>query len=198
MMQITIWQQNTNRSLVAQSDFLHQLDPTKYDIGAIQEPYLDHLHNSQATHHWFTIFLKEHYTNPSKTRSLMLINRQITTDAWSQVDMGLSDVTAIQLTTGHGKIIIANIYNEGEHQQGLRATVQASRDRAQTAPTPGRAMPIIWVSDFNLHHPLWDEVWNTHLFMRANLNKAQYLIDAAADLDLQMALPTGIPSLCAM
>jgi len=34
--------------------------------------------------------------------------------------------------------------------------------------------------------------------MRANLKKAQYLINTATDLDLQMALPKGIPSLCTL
>ena len=113
----------------------------------IQEPYLDHLHNSQATHHWFTIYPKEHCTNPGKTRSLILINRWIATDAWSQLNMGLSDVTAIQLTTRHGKTIIGNMYNDSIHQQGLRKTVQAMRDRARRVPTANCTMPMIWISD---------------------------------------------------
>src|SRR5882724_12417261 len=38
---ITIQQQNTNKSLIAQLDMLQQLDPEKLDITAVQEPYLD-------------------------------------------------------------------------------------------------------------------------------------------------------------
>jgi len=60
--QLSIRQQNLNKSLVAQSDFLHQLDPAAYDPGAIQEPYLDHHHNSRATHHWYTVYPNQHYT----------------------------------------------------------------------------------------------------------------------------------------
>jgi len=57
---------------------------------------------------------------------------------------------------------------------------------------------MIWIGNFNLHHPLLDEAQNAHLFTRANLEKAQYLIDVATDLNLQMALPKGIPLLCAL
>jgi len=136
--------------------------------------------------------------NPDKTRSLMLINRWIVTDAWSQIHMGSSDITAIQLTTRHGKIIIANIYNDSIYQQDLRKTIQEMRDRAQRVPTADCTTPMIWIGNFNLHHPLWDKAQNAHLFTRANLKKTQYLINAATDLDLQMALPKGIPSLCAL
>ena len=74
--QITIHQQNTNKSLVMQSDFLHQLDPTVYNLAAIQELYMDHNHNSCTGPHWYTIYPKEHYFHSSKTRSLLLVNNE--------------------------------------------------------------------------------------------------------------------------
>src|SRR5882672_7572494 len=97
---LSIWQQNTNKSLIAQSDFLHYLDPSTYDLGAVQEPYLDHLHNSCASGHWYTIYPKEHYTHPTRTRSLLLINKCIASNTWSQVGFGSSDITAIWLQMG--------------------------------------------------------------------------------------------------
>ena len=81
-----------------QSNFLHQLDPAIYDISAVQEPYLDHCHNSQATHNWYMIYPKVDYTDPACTCSLILVNKRIVTDTWSQIDLGSSDVTAIQLS----------------------------------------------------------------------------------------------------
>jgi len=57
---------------------------------------------------------------------------------------------------------------------------------------------ILWLGDFNTHHPIWDENRNSHLFMHANLNKAQVVIDAMANYNLQMLLPKDIPTLCAM
>jgi len=107
---LSIWQQNTNKFLISQSKFLHQLDPNTYDLGAVQEPYLDHLHNSCTSRHWYTIYPKEHYTHPAQTRSLLLVNKRIVSNTWSQVDFGSSDITAIWLQTGRGVIMIVNIY----------------------------------------------------------------------------------------
>src|SRR5882724_11089540 len=57
---------------------------------------------------------------------------------------------------------------------------------------------IIWLGDFNRHHPMWDEGRNAHLFMRANLDRAQHLIDAITEIELYMALPKDLPTLCTM
>src|SRR5882724_6197256 len=56
----------------------------------------------------------------------------------------------------------------------------------------------IWLSNFNPHHPLWDKECNSHLFMRLNLEKSQELIDAVADLDMQMTLPKNTLTLWAL
>ena len=76
---------------------LHQLDPERFDIVVVQEPYLDHNHNMCANHHWYMIYLKEHYTVPGKTRAVMLVNRKIPADLWFQVELGSSDIWAIQV-----------------------------------------------------------------------------------------------------
>ena|SRR5882672_11296255 len=74
---IRIRQKKLNKSLTAQSDLLHQLDPDEYDMAAIQEPYLDLSHKSWTTQNWYTVYLKEHYVKPKKTQSLILINKRI-------------------------------------------------------------------------------------------------------------------------
>src|SRR5882724_12508609 len=56
----------------------------------------------------------------------------------------------------------------------------------------------IWLGDFNLHHPMWDEGRNRHLFTRENLDRSQPLINAITEFDLQMALPKDVPTLCAL
>jgi len=45
---------------------------------------------------------------------------------------------------------------------------------------------------------MWDKAHNAHLFTRASLDRAQQLIDSVTELDLQMALPKGLPTLQAM
>ena len=198
MTKLNIQQQNTNKSLVAQSDFLHHLDPNIYDIGVIQELYLDQCHNSRANHNWYTIYPKEHYTNPASTRLLILINKQLATDTWLQVDPRSSDITAVQLHTVRGKLLIINMYNEGRQQQRMKQAMQLLRARAWCDNAGTSDHHIIWVGDFNLHHTMWDEDRNLHLFTRENLEKSQCLIDAITEFNLQMALPKDIPTLRAL
>jgi len=116
--------------LVAQSDLLHRLNPDECDVCAIQELYLDHLHNSHATPLWFTVYPNEHYTAPDKTGSLILVNECMSTDVWAQVHCRSSDITAIQVSTGIGQILIVNTYSDNTHQEGMQQAYQTMRRQA--------------------------------------------------------------------
>jgi len=72
------------------------------------------------------------------------------------------------------------------------------RRRAHEGSGGAQQQHLVWLGNFNLHHPSWDEEQNSHLFTRCNLDRAQWLIDTTAELDLQMALPRGIPTLQVM
>ena len=41
----------------------------------------------------------------------------------------------------------------------------------------GEKEKVIWLGDFNRHHPMWDEERHAHLFTRAALEVAQLLGD---------------------
>src|SRR5882724_7121142 len=110
-------------------------------------------------------------------------------DAWTQVYFGSADVTAVQLNTEWGKVLIINVFNDRTNQQGLKQVIQVLRCRAQPPQTTNQMESIICLCDFNLHHPMGDECHNAHLFTRSNLDAAQQLIVATAEFDLQMALP---------
>jgi len=53
---------------------------------------------------------------------------------------------------------------------------------------------MIWLGDFNRHHPLWDEDRNTQLFTSHYLNAAQPLLNLIADYGMIMMLPKGFPT----
>jgi hypothetical protein len=53
---------------------------------------------------------------------------------------------------------------------------------------------IIWLGDFNCHHPYWDDPSDTRLFTRAALKDVETLISAIAEVGLDLALPPGIPT----
>jgi len=66
-------------------------------------------------------------------------------DTWSQVDLRSSDITAIQLHTVRGKLLIINMYNKGHQQQGMKQVTQSLRARAQCDNAGTSDHHIIWV-----------------------------------------------------
>ncbi|KIK13673.1 hypothetical protein PISMIDRAFT_17820 [Pisolithus microcarpus 441] len=63
------------------------------------------------------------------------------------------------------------------------------------AARPREEDHMVWLGDFNRHHPLWDEERNRHLFTEAALEAAQKVLDLVADYGLVQALPKDVPTL---
>ena len=152
-----ICQQNVNKSLVAQSDILHQLDPNIYDIAAIQELYLNHNHNTCTNLHWYTVYPKEHYTVPYKTRSIMLVNMHMATDSWAQVNFSMSGMTVIQIQMVAGNVLIINTYNHITCADSVSHVLQTMRAGVRATGSTVGTENMIWLGDFNRHHPAWDK-----------------------------------------
>ena len=193
---LTIRQQNTNKSLTSQLDLLESLKRNEYDICAIQEPYIDFNGKSRANRQWMTVYPNTHHSHPDSTRSLLLINTNLLTDSWKQINFQHPDITAIELKGPFGTIRIINVYNDCNNNNALTQVSNFMRDRGQQE---GRPAPIhtIWLGDFNRHHPLWDENRNAHLFTRRNLDLTQPLLDMIGRHNMKMALPPATPTLCA-
>ena len=56
-------------------------------------------------------------------------------------------------------------------------------------------MNTLWMGNFNWHHPLWDKERNSHLFTRANMERAQLLLNMLGCYEMKMVLPLQIPTL---
>jgi hypothetical protein len=52
---------------------------------------------------------------------------------------------------------------------------------------------MMWLGDFNRHHPHWDNITDNRLFTHAAIKKAEKLIAAVADAGLNLTLPAKIP-----
>ena len=84
---------------------------TDYDICAIQEPYIDFNGKSCANNQWITIYPNTHKDHLQATRSVILVNMNILTDAWKQIPFQHPDITAIEITGDFGTLRIINVYN---------------------------------------------------------------------------------------
>lgn len=94
----------------------------------------------------------------SHTRSILMINTNITTDSYTQLDIPSSDITAICFKGLFGNLSLFNIYNNCTHNNTLLDTANYLSTHP---PTPLDNM--LWLGDFNRHHPLWEPAENRHL-----------------------------------
>jgi len=116
---LQIWQQNVNKSLLSQLDLLQSLKRNVYDVCAIQEPHIDFQGNTRANHNWTTIYPNTHKTHPNNTRSVILINTNLLTDAWKQIEFDHPDITAVEITGQFGTLRVINVYNDGNNNNAL-------------------------------------------------------------------------------
>ena len=191
---VRFWQQNLNKSLITQLDLLNQVDPKNTDFIFIQEPHIDFLNLTRANHHWTVVYPSPHHDTPVKTRSITLVSRTMSKNNWHQVPVPCSDVMAVKLTSAVGPVTFYNIYNACDNSDTLSLLQnQWSQWDPQNQQRENKQM--VWLGDFNKHHPLWDALEDTHLFTPANLDSTNVLVTLLGDHNMEMALPAGIPTL---
>ena len=196
---ITIWQQNINKSHACQHDLISsgKLIEKGINIVALQEPSINTYNNSVASRDWKSIYPSTHTKEPWKTQSLILIRDELLTDGWEQVDFPSGDVAALKIHREWGTLTIFNIYNDCKHNEMYEALMKYHREHTSdilgNIETHGMHH-LLWLGDFNRHHLCWDTPENNALFTREALDQAEILIQGLAELGLEMALATGIPT----
>ena len=85
MDEISIWQQNVNKSPACQHDIVSnkRLVIKGINIVALQEPVLSKSGLIIASRDWITIYPSDHTNNPQKTRSIMLIRADTSSKSWN-------------------------------------------------------------------------------------------------------------------
>jgi len=95
-------------------------------------------------------------------------------------------------------VLVINTYDQIVHTNTINQILQVMSTRGQGRSDMPNATHILWLGDFNRHHPLWDESHNVHLFTKASLDREQELINAITELGLHMILPKDLPTLCTL
>ena len=99
-------------------------------------------------------------------------------------------MTIIAICSSWGEITLYNIYNDCEKNDTIHELETFARSCASNT-TP---QPTLWLSDFNRHHPHWDNPTDTRLFTSLATRNVEILISTVAELGLDLALPLGIPT----
>ena len=113
---------------------------------------------------------------------------------WRQVPFPSRDVVIVQLRTSSGQCTLVNIYNDNNHDETIKVLEQfLSTNIRELWPSEGDHM--LWLGDFNCHHPLWDKDRNNHLFTAAALEASGRLLELVADYGIVQILSKGLPTL---
>jgi len=198
-----IWQQNLRKSPNAWEHMLKNLDPTTYDLACIQEPHLNRVGLANAStlgRYWEVLYPTNHHNDPARAQTIMLVNKKLSKNNWHIIPLDTPNITAIELNGDFGKVRIYNVYNACDHARTLQFLERHMRaeDAARhinLAQGETQTAKIIWLGDFNRHHPMWEMTSNSHLFTAANLDAAGVLINLLAAYNLIQALPQGIATL---
>jgi len=165
------------------------------DVVALQEPAINAFNLTTASRDWITIYPTTHANAPDKTRSITLISSQISTDNWNQLDFPSRDVMATQFMGDWGKLTLLNVYNKGNSNTTISMLTKFHKDNNIAADAEEQArMHLIWLGDFNRHHPYWDNPNDNRLFTRDAIGAAETLIEAVAEAGLELALLAGLPT----
>ncbi|KAF8987638.1 hypothetical protein BDQ17DRAFT_1192654, partial [Cyathus striatus] len=82
-----------------------------YDICAIQEPYIGFNGKSHANSFWHQVYPSIRAPEGCMACSLLLVTTAISSNAWAEVPIKSSDITAVHLHLDDGCILfIFNIY----------------------------------------------------------------------------------------
>jgi endonuclease/exonuclease/phosphatase family metal-dependent hydrolase len=185
---LRIWQQNTHKSKAAQQYILNSASSEDWDIIAIQEPWLDHFNNARGSPYWHILYPCTHLMdNSPRTRSILLINTNIATDTYSQLDLPNPDITAVKFHGLHGHLTIFNIYNDCTHNDNI-AALSTFLDHHPPQPHD----PMLWLGDFNCHRPIWESAENRCL--NSSNEDITPLLDAIRDYDMELILPPDTPT----
>ena len=83
--QINVWQQNLNKSRIAQEDLINSDIQRTYDILMLQEPYIDGYGNTKAMRDWRVVYPSSRLSDPVPPRVVILVSSRIDTNQWAQL-----------------------------------------------------------------------------------------------------------------
>jgi Endonuclease-reverse transcriptase len=102
-----------------------------------------------------------------------------------------SDITAVRFLGENGYVSIFNIYNKITNNKTISCLDQFI-GRHSHLVRPTETDHTLWLSDFNRHHPIWEDETNLHLYEPEEFISP--LIDLLYKHNMILALPKGIPT----
>jgi exonuclease III len=198
---LAIWQQNLNKSPLCEHGLKSsgRLARHNIDIIALQELSINFLHKMIMLWDWTPIYPSTHKKQPEKTRMVTLNRGDLLTENWEQLDFLSGDVTALHIKDKEETLTMFNIYNNCEHNSTLEMLTSYHRQHTHELlgmESMHQKHHLLWLGDFNRHHPYWDNTKDNRLFTKKAQDMVEVLLKTVADLGMDMVLAKGIPTHC--
>ena len=193
---LQILQINIKKSQKAHLDLINRALGQKWDLILIQEPYITFLGHICTPNGFTSVFPQDWLARPEDTvHSVIWVNSELSSNSWKVMNiLGNNNMMAIQLKRENRKLMIINIYNAHTHSRMLTCLHQFMQEE-QVNIGEDANNHIMWCSNFNRHHHLWDDEADKQLFTPQATREADILIGLLAEKGLEMALLRSILTL---
>jgi ribonuclease HI len=162
------------------------------DILLIQEPSIT-TYRTHVNHSAWRLYRPTTQLDAVRFRSLIYVNRKVSTSSHRQIPCDHPDVAVIKIWTANSQILVYSIYIPpvplftGNDTSGLPALTAIQSSIAAATQDEPRLTAIVVSGDFNRHHPMWG---GNHIAPRF-IEDASDLIDFFQAHSLQSCLPRG-------
>lgn len=162
------------------------------DVLLIQEPSIT-TYSTHVNHNAWRLYRPTAQSDAVRFRSLIYVNRRISTSSHRQILCNHPDVAAIKIWTANSQMLIFSIYippvplftgNDASALPALAAIQSSIVTSTQSEPL---STGIVVSGDFNRHHPMWG---GNHIASRF-IEDASDVIDFFQTHSLQSCLPRG-------
>jgi hypothetical protein len=158
---LRVLQLNIMKSRAGMEALINDSRTQDLDVLLIQEPPMT-AYRTHVNHRLWHLYQPTYTDADTRKRSLIYVNKRISTSSHRQVQCPHPDVTAVRLWTGHSQVLVFSIYippldlhnlYEIQSAQGIfdaiDLTIQEQKASSHTPTT------LLLAGDFNRHHPAW-------------------------------------------
>ncbi|EGD99960.1 hypothetical protein TESG_08624 [Trichophyton tonsurans CBS 112818] len=184
------------RSRAGMEALINDTETRNLDVLLVQEPPLT-AYKTHVNHSAWRLYQPTIQEENSRKRSLLYVNRRISTSVHRQMKCNHPDVTAVRIWTTATQILLFSVYIPpfGLYQSSEEFSIQPMLDEIQstiqrTTQSSGKPSVIVLAGDFNRHHPAWSNGPVLHKFVE----HAEELVSFFQANRLQWCLPRGAPT----
>lgn len=196
---LRILQLNIMKSRAGMEALINDQQSQTLDLLLVQEPPIT-AYRTYVNHSAWRLYKPTVEDDSARFRSLIYVNRRLSTASHRQVRCNHPDLTAIKIWTANFQILVFSIYippipMHTPNEASAETVLSAIHDTIQnTTQEDRRPTSLILSGDFNRHHP----VWGSNNIQPRFVEDASELINFFHDHSLQGCLPRGIATFWSM